>query len=146
MKIRDDVQPALETKTLLLRPFSIDDCARVTELLGDSRVSCTTLSIPNPYTTDMAESWISDHEKTWRERSKIAFAICLKKPEQVVGAITLMDAKCEKASLGYWIEHDHWGQGYCTQALEAMLRFAFEDLELPRVNAEHLQSNPALAT
>ena len=39
------------------------------------------------------------------------------------------------ASLGYWAGEMYAGQGYITAAVRAVVRYAFEDLELHRVEA-----------
>lgn len=45
--------------------------------------------------------------------------------------------------LGYWLGRRYWGHGYMTEALRAMLRRAFADLNAPAVWGEHHLSNPA---
>ena len=57
-----------------------------------------------------------------------------------MGTITLRpNARDDNAELGYWIGRPYWGHGYATE----VLRYAFEDLGLHRIHAEHLGSNPA---
>ena len=45
------------------------------------------------------------------------------------------------AALGYWIDEAHQGQGYMSEALRLTLCYAFDDLELHRVNASCLPEN-----
>lgn len=45
------------------------------------------------------------------------------------------------ASLGYWIDEAHQGQGYMHEALEKTLQYAFEDLGLHRVHASCMPRN-----
>jgi len=45
--------------------------------------------------------------------------------------------------LGFWIGTDYWSQGYATEAGRAVIRFAFEQLNLNRVHAHHMVRNPA---
>jgi len=49
----------------------------------------------------------------------------------------------QRGELGYWIGQPYWGSGLATEAVTALLRFAFEDLELNRVQASYLPRNPA---
>lgn len=45
------------------------------------------------------------------------------------------------AALGYWIDESHQGQGYMSEALRLILRYAFDDIGLHRVNASCLPDN-----
>jgi [ribosomal protein S5]-alanine N-acetyltransferase len=51
--------------------------------------------------------------------------------------------KGNQAELGYWIGKPYWGHGYCTEAAQAVLRYAFSDLAPVRVHASHFTRNPA---
>ena len=48
-----------------------------------------------------------------------------------------------RGEMGYWIGEPFWGQGLATDAVRALLRFAFDDLNLNRIQASHLPRNPA---
>ena len=45
------------------------------------------------------------------------------------------------ASLGYWIDQDHEGQGYMAEALGVTLQFCFERIKLHRVHASCILKN-----
>ena len=47
-----------------------------------------------------------------------------------------------QAEIGYWIARPHWGQGYATEAAEAVLQIA-RTLGHRRVTAGHFVDNPA---
>ena len=49
----------------------------------------------------------------------------------------------QHAELGYWVGRTYWGQGICTEAAAAVVKFAFEDLALHKVHAHHMTRNPA---
>ena len=49
----------------------------------------------------------------------------------------------DQAELGYWIGKPFWGRGYCTEAAQALLRYAFTELGLVRVHSCHFARNPA---
>jgi len=136
-------QPSLTTQRLTLRPFSLDDALRMSQLAGNIRVAETTLNVPHPYQPDMARSWISTHEAGWTERKNIVYAITLTETGELLGTIGLHDIKPDQAELGYWIGEPYWGRGFCTEAAKAVIAFSFEILELSKVVAEHLKSNPA---
>ncbi len=51
--------------------------------------------------------------------------------------------KYRRATLGYWIGRDYWGNGFCTEAATEVVAFGFTELGLHRIAAMHLCINPA---
>lgn len=49
----------------------------------------------------------------------------------------------DTAVIGFLLHQDYWGQGYATEAVHAMLRFIFLDLELACAYAGCLEENIA---
>jgi RimJ/RimL family protein N-acetyltransferase len=136
--------PTLETERLVLRPFKLEDAPEVQRLAGDRAIAATTIAIPHPYVDGMAREWISKHQ-TYYDRGKgITFAISRKSDGSLVGAMSLMGLEAgHQAELGYWVGRPYWDQGYCTEAGEAVLRYAFTQLGLVRVHCHHFARNPA---
>jgi RimJ/RimL family protein N-acetyltransferase len=63
---------------------------------------------------------------------------------EVCGAIHLAMHKAEdRAELGYWVGVPFWGKGYCTEAVLALTRWAFDVLHVHRLFAHHFTRNPA---
>ncbi|GCD98134.1 acetyltransferase [Embleya hyalina] len=59
--------------------------------------------------------------------------------------LTAWDEDCRSASLGYCLGDAMWGHGFATEAAHAVLRWAFETLDLNRVQAETDTRNVASA-
>jgi [ribosomal protein S5]-alanine N-acetyltransferase len=136
--------PVLDTERLQLRPFSLADAADVQRLAGDFAIADTTLNIPHPYQDGMAEAWIRSHPGQFNAGVGVPLAIARKADGALLGAISLMRiAYRHQGELGYWIGKPFWGQGYCSEAGAAVLRYAFGELGLIRVHARHLTRNPA---
>lgn len=139
-----DSRPTLHTARLLLRPFTRDDAPRVQLYAGAREIAEMTGHIPFPYPDGAAEEWIAAHAGEWRRGVAVTFAIVLREPRQLLGAIGLtMHPEHRRAELGYWLGIPFWNQGYMTEAARAVLRFAFDALELNRVYASHFVRNPA---
>jgi len=137
-------RPTLETERLLLRAFTLEDAAAIQRLAGDRAIAETTLNIPHPYEDGMAEEWIATHQELYDRGEKIAFAMTDKRASTLIGSISLMDIQGgHQAELGYWVGVPYWNAGYCTEAGQAILRYAFSQLFLVRVHACHLTRNPA---
>jgi RimJ/RimL family protein N-acetyltransferase len=136
--------PTIATSRLVLRPFALADAPVVKELAGAWEVADTTGHIPHPYEDGVAEAWISSHQKTFDDGDGVTFAIVRSADHQLLGAISISIHKAyHLAEIGYWIGKPYWQQGYCTEAARAVLDYAFETLDLNRVQAHHLTRNPA---
>lgn len=136
--------PTLETERLILRPFRLEDASEVQGLAGDRAIADTTLNIPHPYKDGMAEEWISQQRPNFEDSRGVTFAITRKADGSLLGAIGLMGmALGHQAELGYWIGRPYWNHGFCTEAGSAVLRYAFSELGLLRVHAEHFSRNSA---
>ena len=74
------------------------------------------------------------------------FFIFADSDQALVGAITLSNVRrgvAETGTLGYWIGQKFAGQGLGTAAVRAMVAWAFEDLNLHRVEAACVPTNHA---
>jgi ribosomal-protein-alanine N-acetyltransferase len=138
------VQPTLQTRRLVLRPFAASDAPVVRRLAGEKDIADTTLNIPYPYPDGAAEAWIATHSQRFADGVSAIFAIVDRHSRSLIGSIALeISAEHAMAEMGYWIGRSYWNQGYCTEAAKALLGFAFDELGLNRVQARHLARNPA---
>ena len=128
----------LRTKRLLMRKYREEDMPAIARLLGDRRVSATTLTIPHPYTEDDARKHVSSQQSP---ASK--FGIFIESGELVGGIGLSVEESHKRAELGYWVGVPYWGKGYATEAASEMLRHGFEDLKLNRIHAGVFRGNAA---
>lgn len=134
----------LQTERLILRPFTLADSKRVQQLAGAYEIADTTGHMPHPYEDGMAEEWISENEREFSAGESATFALTLRESGEVIGAIGLIiQSNHRRAEMGYWLGLPYWGQGYMTEAARALLRYAFDRLNLNRVYASHFSRNPA---
>jgi ribosomal-protein-alanine N-acetyltransferase len=74
------------------------------------------------------------------------FFIFADSDQSLVGAITLSNVRrgvAETGTLGYWIGRNFAGRGYGTAGVRAMLGYAFNELNLHRVEAACVPGNAA---
>ena len=138
-----DAVPTLRTDRLMLRPFRVEDATWAEALVSDKEIAKMTSTIPHPYPKGGALSWIASQMREFADGKVISFAITL--DGEGVGSISLMDIQSDhrRVELGYWIGKPFWGNGYATEAVKAVIAFAFEELNLLRVHAWHMTRNPA---
>lgn len=136
--------PTLETTHLTLRPFAIADAEQVRVLANDYEIYRTTSNIPHPYEAGVAEPWIATHTYHFYTRQSVTLAITQTQNSAVMGAISLhIHHPNKRAELGYWLGVPFWGNGYCTEAASAIIRYGFEVLDLHKIMARHMFHNAA---
>jgi RimJ/RimL family protein N-acetyltransferase len=136
--------PTLETERLVLRPMVAGDAPEIARLAGERAIARTTLHIPHPYTLEDAQQWIAKHQPRWEQGTCVSLAICLAHTGEMAGSIGItIDATHSIGELGYWIAVQHWGRGYATEAVRAVIEYAFEHFELNRVQAHLFDGNIA---
>lgn len=129
--------PALETERLVLRAPRADDAAAMTRLLADRRIAINTARIPYPYGIADAEQFAAAVNRLDGEAT---FVIALDAmPIGVCG----VEPREGGPEIGYWIGVSHWGQGYATEAVRALIDHAFADLAHETLQAGTRVSNPA---
>ena len=136
---------ALTRARLLLRPVTQDDAPEVARLCNNERLNRRVLHLPYPYTEADARAWIGLHAERIAAGRAYEFAVTDRESGALYGCAGLIgcDADNRRAEAGYWFGEPYWGRGYATEALGALLAFAFTTLKLHRVTAKHFGSNPA---
>ena len=138
-------EPTIKTQRLILRPYRLSDAPAVAELAGDFAIADTTLSMPHPYDEEMALTWIThklDPDKAALDPEE-TFAIEREADQLLLGAIGLRVEQFNRADVGYWIGKRFWGQGYATEALQAIIDYGFIQHKLNKVYASYFARNPA---
>lgn len=83
-------------------------------------------------------------EENWVKDLGYGFAIYLHDNSEPIGSIGLFNIKrgpSQTAMVGYSLDQEHNGKGYATEALRLIVDFAFDQLNLHRVEAEVMPSN-----
>ncbi len=143
------VKKILETERLILRGVG-DKRSDLTDLVegcNNLEVSQWLLVLPYPYKRKDAQSWAEHCQKNYRKRKNDSyeFAIELKEKRKLIGGMGLSKVKLDQgtATLGYWLNAKYHRKGYGSEALKAILDFAFQELKLRRVEASVYVGNPS---
>jgi len=135
----------IETPRLQLRAIRMDDILEYYEqLFGDGDVCRYLLFDPHQ---DISESMASI-EKTlarYEEGGCYRWGIALQEDDRLIGIIELLrfDEETSTCSFAYMLSCDSWNRGYGTEALSAVIRFAFEKLDIDRILVDHMSPNAA---
>jgi RimJ/RimL family protein N-acetyltransferase len=136
---REGSIPVLETKRLVLRAPQLGDAKWIAMLANDRRIAENTRRIPHPYSRADAEDFISSVNVASGET---AFLIT-HADGTIMGACGLAMTDGPAPELGYWLGTPFWGQGYATEAVRAVIDYAFTELEYEALQAGARVTNPA---
>ena len=135
----------IETERLILREIRMEDVYEYYErLFGDGDVCRYLLFDPHQ---DIGESLaaIQEIRQQYEQGRFYRWGITEKGEDSLIGVIGLVriDEEKSECSFAYLLGCDYWGKGYGTEALKAVISFAFEELEIRRIVADHMAENPA---
>jgi [ribosomal protein S5]-alanine N-acetyltransferase len=134
----------LELKQCCLRSWRSDDVPAVQRYADNRRIWINLRDIfPHPYSLADAAAFIA---LMMQQKPETTFAIAT--ASEAIGCIGLKlgeDVHCKTAELGYWLGEPFWGRGIMKDAVEAMVRYAFETFDLCRLHAEPFAGNHASA-
>lgn len=133
----------LTTDRLILRPPHMTDAPCIQQLINYPEIIRNTLTIPYPYPDGGAEAFIQSVQENHEKNPAFIFAIVHKAENQLIGVIGLHIKPFESAEVGYWLGIPYWGQGYMTEALQALIKFGFETQKLNRIYGTYFVFNPA---
>jgi RimJ/RimL family protein N-acetyltransferase len=129
--------PVLETARLTLRAPHSEDAKEIALLANDRRIAANTARIPHPYGAGEAEQFIATVN---RREGEACFVMML--DGRLIGACGI-DPREEGPELGYWLGVPYWGRGHATEAVRAVIDYAFGNLEHEALQAGARVTNPA---
>ena len=132
----------LETERLILRPWSFDDAESLYKYASDDRIG--------PIAGWNTHRSVDDSRQIINDvlSASGVYAVVLKETDEPVGSIGLtigqksnLNLPDDEAEIGYWIGVPYWGQGLIPEAMNELIRFAFNDLKLERLWCGYFDGN-----
>jgi [ribosomal protein S5]-alanine N-acetyltransferase len=128
----------IETERLIIRDLEDKDRVVLPELIGDLEVSKFLAVVPYPYTQKDADWFVNScqEESKKNPRENYQMGIVLKSTGELVGVVglTKVNEFNKKGTLGYWLGKKYWRQGIMYEAAQRLVKFAFEELDLQRID------------
>lgn len=128
------------TPRLLLRPGFPEDAPALAAAIADEAIVRNLAVVPWPYSLRDAEAFLASP----RDPVLPSFLIFERTEAEprLVGSCGLGRRPSGAVEMGYWISRPHWGQGFATEACEALIDIA-RTLALPSLEGSHFVDNPA---
>lgn len=132
----------LETKRLILRQWTLEDVEDLYDYAKDSRVG-PSAGWPSHKDREMSKKIVGGFIKAGD-----VYAIELRSNHKVIGSIGLHEVSkkdelvvMEQREIGYVLHPDYWGEGYMTEGAQAVLNYAFNELEMDVIWCSHFEFN-----
>jgi ribosomal-protein-alanine N-acetyltransferase len=134
----------LHGKKIFLRPPTSKDFRGFAALMKIQRAEYRGF-----VTRQVKRNWFNEFVSRWQDEHARSFLICRQPDGAIVGSIGIFNIvrrNAKTAFTGYSVGAAHLRQGYATEALQLVLRFAFKKLKLHRLEASIQPHNaPSIA-
>ncbi len=132
-----DRLPTIEANSIRLRCISEADTDAFYSIYSNPEVM-RYWSTPPLADRPAAVNLMAKIQEDLKRRVILKWGIALRTDNQLIGSLTLfnLDFNHRRAEIGYALGREHWGQGYMNEALQALLAYAFETLDLHRIEAD----------
>ncbi|PRX54600.1 GNAT family N-acetyltransferase [Flagellimonas meridianipacifica] len=123
-----------------IRKWQLSDIDNLVRYANNKKISDNLAdAFPFPYSKEFGLEFI---ERVSNEKPTKIFAITHE--NMAIGSIGIFpdqDIYRKNGAIAYWIAEPYWGKGIATSAIEQILRYGFEELELTRIYAKPFGTN-----
>ena len=129
--------PTIKTQRLSLRLIRAEDVDDFYAVYSNQEVM-RYWSTPPLANREAASKLIKEIHKDIERHEILKWGIALRADDKLIGSVTLfhMDLTHKRAELGYALGRAHWGHGYMQETLKAVFNYAFNVLNLHRIEAD----------
>lgn len=145
---RDELQrtfrdpPLIHTNRLVLRKMLKTDYKDMFEYA--CREDVTQYLLWDPHETETyTYKYLQYIQTRYRMGEFYDWAVVLKGENKMIGTcgFTRFTLESNSAEIGYVLNPNYWGNGLATEAVRAVLRFAFMELRINRIEAKYMEGN-----
>lgn len=134
--IEVDEFPVLETDRLILRQVTNDDAKSLLTYFSDTDVM-RYYGLEPFKSIDDALDEILWYKSIFEKRTGIRWGISLKGSDKIIGSCGFFNRAVEhsRTEIGYELSKEYWGKGIAGEALESVVKYGFQNLQLERIEA-----------
>lgn len=136
--------PELETERLKLRAIKKSDVNDINEYASNPRTS-QYLLWEHHRSVEYTKKFVDIILARYKISEYYDWAIVLKDSQKMIGTcgFTRIDEENSVAEIGYVLNPSYWGNGFATEAAKKIVEFAFNILNVNRVEARFIFGNDA---
>ena len=135
---------------ITLRPAQVELAEEAAEYYRRNRLFLAPFEPPRPeefFTPEHQRTILEQEVRAWEAKTGYRFYLSLpEEPERIIGLAGLNDlvrGAFQSCFLSYKLDMDLCGRGYMTEAVEELVRIAFGELGLHRIEANIMPRNKA---
>ena len=135
----------ITTERLVLRPPAAEDAVPLFDLIYGNDAITSQILWDGPKEVSDYDSWCAKYAANDFYDGGHHWVITLaREPRQPIGAAGIRgEHQPGQADMGYWLGQQYWGQGYMSAAVQAIVGYGFETLNLHRIEAGAYVTNAA---
>lgn len=134
--------PTIESSRLILRAFTLNDAQDVFNYAKNEEI--TKYVFWNAHKTiNDSINFIKEIINDFQDNKEIMWAIELKEIAKVIGTIGFIshNAITKSLKIGYALNFDYWHKGYIKEALKTIITYAFNNLDVIRIEGVAVEEN-----
>jgi 8-oxo-dGTP diphosphatase len=128
------------TPRLFLRKLAAGDDRILQPLANDWEVVRQTARLPFPFGAFEARNFVDEALHAARHGKEMVFAVLRQHDQAFTGLIGLV-LDTAPVEIGYWLGQKYWGQGYASEAVPAVMRYAQDSLKCRKLDAIVFEDN-----
>lgn len=135
--------PLLHSSSLLLKKIEASHVEELFAIYDNTKVFEFCGIIPK-HNYQTVQKMIEHFERDFKKKSRIKWGIFeASQSEKLVGIIEAMDfnQKVNMVTIGYYLAEDFWGKGIATKAVEMVVNYLLEGVQVNRIQAEVMPLN-----
>ncbi|MBU8725691.1 GNAT family N-acetyltransferase [Bacillus pumilus] len=128
--------PTIHTERLILKQATIEDAEDMHIYLSNETV-CRYMGIDAHESIEDTKGEIKWYDNIFKEQTGIRWGISLKENPAIIGSCGFLNLEKQhlRTEIGYELHHDHWRNGIMSEAIAAVLRYGFQEMNLNRIEA-----------
>ncbi|MFJ7975732.1 GNAT family N-acetyltransferase [Peribacillus sp. JNUCC 23] len=127
--------PNFETDRLILRKIELNDLEDIFEFSSDPEVAHHMTWEVNKSKEETLNNFVNVVIGNYEKGQTGDLAIIHKESSKVIGTCSFIEWSNEhsNAEIGYVLNRNYWGLGIATEAINELIRFGFETIQLNRI-------------
>ncbi|TQR19485.1 GNAT family N-acetyltransferase [Psychrobacillus vulpis] len=134
--------PVLETNRLKLMEIKKENADSIFRIFSDDEVT-RYYGMASFEQKEQAINMINSFTKNFQDKRSIRWGIFWKETSELVGTVGLNNLQLsqKRTEIGYDLLPSYWRKGIVSEAVEAVVRYCFEELDLYRIAAVTFTEN-----